>query len=61
MCVTCGSRALALTCVGVQKTCVLMPCLHMCLCEACAETIMAGKRECPMCRKVTERVMRVFY
>jgi hypothetical protein len=43
---------------------LLLPCLHRCVCPACADVLMmAGplqQRRCPKCRAVVERAVRVF-
>ena len=41
-------------CFEEEKTIVLVPCGHYCLCKMCADTINSHSGECPMCRgKIT--------
>jgi hypothetical protein len=37
----------------------MLPCLHMCACEPCAQQLLALRR-CPVCREPIERVGQVF-
>lgn len=40
-------------CLERQKTVLLRPCNHMCLCETCSDSV----RECPLCRQaIIERI-----
>ncbi len=43
-------------CLDEPKTIVLMPCKHMCMCEACAFVVDI----CPMCRKKIKNRISVF-
>jgi hypothetical protein len=47
-------------CMSDKKSVVLLPCRHMCVCQACGlddETLLD---KCPMCRRVIEHRFRVF-
>ncbi len=46
-------------CLDKPKDHVVMPCMHMCLCEDCAKDFGA-KNNCPMCSKKVRKVMRIF-
>ena len=43
---------------------LLMPCAHRCVCQACADALMAilppAPRRCPKCREPVWRASRVF-
>lgn len=45
-------------CKEVEKSVVLLPCRHMCLCEACSR--IEKLTTCPMCRKGIESRMNIF-
>jgi len=45
-------------CRDKKPICVLVPCGHLCLCEACAQQTVGDA--CPLCRVVPERFMRVY-
>ncbi|XP_061418107.1 E3 ubiquitin-protein ligase RNF26 [Lethenteron reissneri] len=50
-------------CQDQPKGTVLLPCRHLCLCSACARTIMRGpfnQQKCPLCRKMIVHTMDVF-
>lgn len=48
-------------CRESRKACLFLPCRHMCVCEGCASLIQSNDRKCPLCRTVSEQVMRVFH
>jgi hypothetical protein len=45
-----------------RKQQVMMPCMHMCVCEACAQRLLEVQTTplCPVCRTPVESTMRVF-
>jgi len=47
-------------CMEANKTHILIPCAHLCVCENCAKTIMMTTKECPVCRAVSQQVYKVF-
>ena len=49
-------------CMDERKQHVLMPCMHMCVCEACAQRLLEVQTTplCPVCRTPVESTMRVF-
>ncbi|KAL8602064.1 hypothetical protein ACOMHN_007334 [Nucella lapillus] len=51
-------------CQDANKSVLIMPCKHMCLCVGCANQIvrstLVGRRICPLCRRRIEKVMDVF-
>ena len=40
-------------CMELPKSNVFLPCGHMCVCQQCADNIMAASKECPMCRRAS--------
>ena len=38
----------------------MLPCLHMCACEACAQHLKRYPPRCLVCRGVTECIAQVF-
>jgi hypothetical protein len=48
-------------CMDTPKQYVMMPCRHMCACEACARRLLnEGTHCCQVCRGPIEDTMRVF-
>jgi len=47
-------------CFEEQRTHVLVPCGHFCLCAACSVSIMRRSMGCPVCRAPFELAMKVF-
>lgn len=46
-----GDPTACVVCLAAAKTCVLLPCRHLCCCLSCAERVMAMPvKRCPMCR-----------
>jgi predicted RNase H-like nuclease (RuvC/YqgF family) len=50
-----------MVCSESRKECLFLPCRHMCVCKGCASLIKAKDCKCPLCRTVSEQVMRVFH
>ncbi len=51
-----SERNLCVICQDAQKTILLRPCNHYCLCENCASNLTAMRR-CPLCNTtITERI-----
>ena len=40
-------------CMEARKTHAFVPCGHRCVCEGCADCIMAASKECPVCRQAS--------
>jgi hypothetical protein len=54
-------ESLCVVCMDAPKQYAMLPCLHMCACEACAQRIMELRpASCPVCREPIERTGRVF-
>ena len=49
---------LCIVCMEGEKTHILYPCCHHCLCEACAQK--KQWTECPVCRGPVQQVLRIF-
>jgi tetratricopeptide (TPR) repeat protein len=47
-------------CMATQKCSIFVPCGHLCVCVACAKCIMAGSKECPVCRAVSSLCIKVY-
>jgi hypothetical protein len=47
-------------CMESAKSHVFIPCGHVCVCQGCAEQVMASSKECPMCRQVSISFYRVY-
>lgn len=55
-----------LVCLSQQPVCILMPCLHKCMCCRCARQLTndgtkeRGQVPCPICKAAVEKIGRVF-
>ena len=47
-------------CLEADKSHIFAPCGHLCVCQGCADSIMAASKECPVCRQASILCMRVF-
>lgn len=47
-------------CMEARKSSVLMPCAHLCVCEGCADLIMATTKTCPICRQASVSWLKIF-
>jgi hypothetical protein len=48
-------------CMDAPKSRILLPCLHQCVCEACAQRMLElDTPSCPVCRAHIERIGQVF-
>jgi hypothetical protein len=48
-------------CMEETRSCLFLPCRHMCVCRACADLIMASATaNCPKCRTKVENIIDVF-
>jgi hypothetical protein len=62
----CSSNALTLeetmcvVCFDAPKQYAMLPCLHTCACEACAQQLLQVHHRCPVCREPIERFGWVF-
>ena len=56
-------KTLCIICQDAEKTIVLLPCKHLCVCNDCGERLFQSvgrKRDCPLCRKRIEHIMKVY-
>ena len=54
-------EALCVVCMDAPKHCVMVPCGHQCVCEACAKQLtQATSPTCPMCRADVRETIRVY-
>ena len=54
-------EALCLVCMDAPKRFAMVPCLHVCACEACAQQLLNVTRSCPVCRVPIQSVGQVFF
>ena len=47
-------------CMEETRSCLFLPCRHMCVCRVCADLIMASTADCPRCRTKVENIIDVF-
>jgi multidrug efflux pump subunit AcrA (membrane-fusion protein) len=55
-----AEETMCVVCFDAPKQYAMLPCLHMCACEACAQQLLQLHRRCPVCREPIERVGQVF-
>ena len=51
---------LCAVCLRAERSTLLLPCRHRCLCEGCAASVRQTSGRCPLCRETIESSMRVF-
>ena len=51
---------LCVVCLSEEKRCMFRPCKHVCVCDACAATILSDGGACPLCRARVEDIERVY-
>jgi hypothetical protein len=55
-------EALCVVCMDARKQHVMVPCMHVCVCEACAQRLLdAQTPHCPVCRTPVNHSTRVFF
>ena len=54
------NRLLCVVCLEVEKSVLLLPCSHLCMCGTCTESIMASTKQCPVCRAPIATTHRTF-
>ena len=42
---------LCVVCMVREKRVLLLPCHHLCMCEACTHKVVAHSAQCPVCRQ----------
>lgn len=52
------SEDVCVICMDAEKTVVVMPCRHQCLCVQCSKRFI--RRNCPICRAVIEETISVY-
>lgn len=56
-------RFLCVVCMEQEKSVVLLPCKHMCMCKACTQQILARGQDtamCPVCRGPIHDIMGLY-
>ncbi|KAL7648794.1 UNVERIFIED_CONTAM: hypothetical protein RMT77_000701 [Armadillidium vulgare] len=51
---------LCIICQDNPKTVILLPCRHLCLCEACRSAVIVRRNVCPVCRKPILDSLKVY-
>ncbi|XP_076064744.1 uncharacterized protein LOC143038905 [Oratosquilla oratoria] len=51
---------LCVVCQDHVKCVILLPCRHLCLCDACRSAIITRDNACPMCRRPIRETLRVY-
>lgn len=51
---------LCVVCQDRPKRVILLPCRHLCLCDACRSAIITRDNSCPVCRRPILQTLRVF-
>jgi hypothetical protein len=54
------SVAPCVVCLERPRETVLLECMHLCLCQRCADTFVARRMLCPMCLSRISRVLKVY-
>jgi hypothetical protein len=52
-----AEETMCVVCMDAPKNRVVLPCMHMCVCEACAQLL---RDRCPVCRGPVERIAQLF-
>jgi ankyrin repeat protein len=52
-----AEETMCVVCMDAPKNRVVLPCMHMCVCEACAQRL---SDHCPVCRGPIERIAQLF-
>ncbi|KAL5748084.1 hypothetical protein ACOSP7_025123 [Xanthoceras sorbifolium] len=55
-----SNKGICVICYNAPRDCFFLPCGHATSCYACATRIKEGGGLCPMCRKGTKKVQRIF-
>lgn len=57
-------KIMCVVCQDLEKSVLILPCRHLCLCIRCGNTIARARnvdrRVCPLCRKKIETIMNVY-
>jgi rRNA maturation endonuclease Nob1 len=54
-------EALCVVCMDAPTSHAVLPCMHQCVCAACAQQLQEqGTQSCPVCRGPVERIAQVF-
>lgn len=46
-------------CMTEEKSVVIAPCGHYCLCNSCALTVKRVQNKCPICRSSMEKIVKI--
>jgi hypothetical protein len=56
-----AEEELCVVCMDAPKRYAMVPCLHVCVCEACARQLLNVTRSCPVCREPIQRIGQAFF
>ena len=58
------SEKMCVVCMEREKSVLLMPCLHLCICQGCTDQLIAhsGRKKamCPVCRQLIKKTIKPF-
>ena len=57
-----ADETLCVLCFDGPKDHIILPCFHVCVCEACANQLtQMSKPSCPICRTAIQQTNKVFH
>jgi hypothetical protein len=57
-----AEETLCVVCMDAAKDRAVRPCMHVCVCETCAQLLMLERTpRCPVCREPIQHIERVFF
>jgi hypothetical protein len=57
-----AEETMCVVCMDAAKDRAVRPCMHVCVCEACAQLLMLERTpRCPVCREPIQHIERVFF
>ncbi|MBL6833635.1 MAG: RING-HC finger protein [Candidatus Actinomarina sp.] len=48
-------------CMNSPKTHAFIPCGHRCVCKKCGESCIDNNYKCPLCRKKTTGIIKIYF
>jgi hypothetical protein len=57
-----AEETMCVVCMDAAKDRAVRPCMHVCVCETCAQLLMLERTpRCPVCREPIQHIERVFF
>jgi len=56
-----GEEMLCVVCQHEEKTILLQPCNHLCLCAKCIDPVLRPNRMCPVCRRHVRQWIKIYW